>query len=141
MTLPSAVDGAVVSRGSNYRRFPVEYKRRIMAEYDLLPLGDGSRGSLLRREGLRRNQIFEWRKTREMSNESVPLPPGKKRGAKRGPVEIENERLTAVNRRLQAELARTKLALEITGKAHALLELLAESADTEAPLPKSFGQQ
>jgi hypothetical protein len=27
-------------------------------------------------------------------------------------------------------LAKTKLALEITGKAHALLELLSESADT-----------
>jgi transposase len=33
------------------------------------------------------------------------------------------------NERLEAELARTKLALEITGKAHALLELIAESAD------------
>ena len=35
---------------------------------------------------------------------------------------------------LEAELARTRLALEITGKAHALLELLSEGADSE---PKS----
>jgi hypothetical protein len=28
-------------------------------------------------------------------------------------------------------LARTRLALELTGKAHALLEMLSESADTE----------
>ena len=35
---------------------------------------------------------------------------------------------------LEAELARTRLALEITGKAHALLELLSESADSD---PKS----
>jgi transposase len=35
------------------------------------------------------------------------------------------------NKRLEAELERTKLALEITGKAHALLELISESADTE----------
>jgi hypothetical protein len=44
------------------------------------------------------------------------------------------EKLRRRNERLEAELARTKLALEITGKAHALLELLSESADTD---PKS----
>ena len=68
MTLPSAVDAAdfVVSRSSNYRRFGLEYKCRIISEYDSLPPGDGSRGSLLRREGLRRNQVSEWRKTREV---------------------------------------------------------------------------
>ncbi len=32
---------------------------------------------------------------------------------------------------MEAELARTKAALDIVGKAHALLELLSESADTE----------
>ena len=139
MTLPSVVDGAVVSRASNYRRYPVEYKRRIMAEYDLLPLGDGSRGSLLRREGLRRNQIFDWRRTSEMSNDLPPVPVPKKRAKKRGTVEVDNDCLLALNRRLEAELARTRLALEITGKAHALLELLAESADTQPPPPRSSG--
>jgi hypothetical protein len=44
------------------------------------------------------------------------------------------ERLRRRNERLEAELAKTKLALEITGKAHALLELLSESADSD---PKS----
>jgi hypothetical protein len=38
--------------------------------------------------------------------------------------------------RAEAELARHKLALEIVGKAHALLEMLAESADSE-PKPKN----
>ena len=32
--------------------------------------------------------------------------------------------------RLEADLAKNKLALEIMGKAHALLELLSESADS-----------
>jgi transposase len=31
----------------------------------------------------------------------------------------------------EAELARSKAALEIVGKAHALLEMLSESADTD----------
>ena len=45
--------------------------------------------------------------------------------------EAENERLRRENEKLAAELARTKAALEIVGKAHALLELLSESADSE----------
>ena len=45
---------------------------------------------------------------------------------------MENERLRKENDKLTAELTRTKAALEIMGKAHALLELLSESADTNA---------
>ena len=41
------------------------------------------------------------------------------------------ERLRRQNERLARELAGRKAALEIMGKAHALLELLSESADTE----------
>ena len=47
---------------------------------------------------------------------------------------VELERLRRRNERLETELARTRLALEITGKAHALLEMLSESAATD---PKS----
>lgn len=142
MTLPSAVDVAddVVSRASNYRRFGVEYKRRIISEYDLLPSGDGSRGSFLRREGLRRNQISEWRKTREMLKQDGQVIKAVKKQTKRTPERIENDRLMERNAKLEAELARTKLALEITGKAHALLEMLAESADTEV-LPRRSSWQ
>ena len=43
---------------------------------------------------------------------------------------VENERLRRENEKLTAELARTKAALEVVGKAHALLELLSESADS-----------
>jgi len=138
VTLPSAVDVAdfVVSRSSNYRRFGLEYKLRIIAEYDLLPPGDGSRGSLLRREGLRRNHISEWRKTDEILNAEGPGIGKSVKQPKRSVERIENDRLIARNKKLEAELARTKLALEITGKAHALLELLAESADTEV-LPRT----
>lgn len=41
------------------------------------------------------------------------------------------EKLRKKNAKLEAELKRTKMALEITGKAHALLELLSESADID----------
>ena len=48
--------------------------------------------------------------------------------------QIELEKLRRRNERLQGELERARLALEITGKAHALLAMLSESADCE---PKS----
>ncbi|MEV7965842.1 hypothetical protein AB0O34_07645 [Sphaerisporangium sp. NPDC088356] len=47
--------------------------------------------------------------------------------------EKENERLRARAEKAEWELAKTKAALEIMGKAHALLELLSESADNDAP--------
>jgi hypothetical protein len=59
-------------------------------------------------------------------------PRGKK--PKRTPEQVELEKLRRRNELLEAELERTKLALEITGKAHALLEMLSESADSD---PKS----
>ena len=65
MTLPSAVEGPEVgvSRRSMYRRHSDEYKRRIVTEYESLPGGSTERGSMLRREGLARTQVYEWRKT------------------------------------------------------------------------------
>ena len=45
---------------------------------------------------------------------------------------VENERLRKENEKLTAELTRTKAALEVVGKAHALLELLSGSADSDA---------
>ena len=45
---------------------------------------------------------------------------------------MENERLRKENEKLTAELTRTKAALEVVGKAHALLERLSESADSSA---------
>ena len=45
--------------------------------------------------------------------------------------DVATERLRKENERLAGELARTKAALDIVGKAHALLELLSESADSD----------
>jgi transposase len=109
------------------RSFSAEYKAGILAEYDALPAG--GRGALLRREGLYSSHITEWRKARDTA--ALGGLETKTRGAKRSPEQLELERLRKKNARLEAELERTRLALEITGKAHALLEMLSESADTE----------
>jgi len=130
MTMPSVVEDetAQVSRRSTYRRHSAEYKARVVAEWEAASAEE--RGSLLRREGLRRTQVYEWRKTSQMGDQS------RKRRAKRTPEQIENDKLRAKNKKLEDELTRTKLALEITGKAHALLEMLSESAASETESPK-----
>jgi transposase len=113
------------------RSFTGEYKERILDEYDALPVGSTGRGAVLRREGLYTSHIAEWRKARDVGAREGLAPRSKPR---RSPEQIELEALRRKTERLEAELARTKTALEIAGKVHALLEQLSESA---APEPKS----
>lgn len=110
------------------RTFTAEYKARILDEYDALPHGSEKRGALVRREGLYTSHLAEWRKARAAGARDALAPRAK---ARRSPEAVEVDRLRRRNERLESELARTRLALEITGKAHALLELLSESADTD----------
>jgi transposase-like protein len=110
------------------RRFSAEYKARVVAEYDALPHGSEQRGALLRREGLYTSHIAEWRKARDVGAREGLAPKPK---AKRSAEQVQLEKANAKIGRLEAELAKTKLALEITGKAHALLELISESADSD----------
>jgi transposase len=111
------------------RSFSAEYKARILDEYDALPVGSSERGALLRREGLYSSHLAEWRKARAVGARDALAPRAKPR---RSAEQVELERLRRRNERLETELAKTKLALEITGKAHALLELLSESADSDS---------
>jgi transposase len=110
------------------RRFSPEYKLAILAEYDRLT-EPGDKGALLRREGLYTSHIVEWRRAREAG--ALAGLAGQGRAPKRTPEQVELERVRRRNQRLEAELARTRAALEIVGKAHALLEQLSESADSE----------
>ncbi len=113
------------------RSFTAEYKERILEEYDALAAGSSERGALLRREGLYTSHIAEWRRARDAgAREGLASKPKPRRSAE----QVELERLRRKTERLEAELERTKTALEITGKVHALLELLSESADSD---PKS----
>jgi transposase len=90
------------------------------AEYDAADR-DG-KGALLRREAIYTSHISEWRKARDRG--TLHAPARRRKSAE----QVELERLRKRTERLEAELAKTKLALDITGKAHALLELLSESA-------------
>jgi transposase-like protein len=111
------------------RSFTAEYKARILDEYDALSVGTSERGALLRREGLYSSHLAEWRKARYVGARDGLAPRAKPR---RSAEQVELERVRRRNAQLEAELASTRLALEITGKAHALLELLSESADSDS---------
>jgi transposase-like protein len=122
-------DGAVSPRAERPKRrtFTAEYKLRIVAEYDAAEPGE--KGALLRREGLYSSHVVEWRRSRDAG--ALDGLAAKPRTGSRSTEQVENERLRRDNERLQRELAKTQAALEVVGKAHALLELLSESADTE----------
>jgi transposase len=127
--LGSAVeDGAMSPRSDEPKRrsFTAQYKADILAEYDAAE--PGGRGALLRRERLYSSHISEWRKARD-SGALSGLAPAKP--ARTSVEQRELAKLTARAERAERELAKTRAALEIVGKAHALLEMLSESADTE----------
>ena len=112
------------------RSFPAEYKLQILTEYDALE-EPGAKGALLRREGLYCSHLIEWRRARDVG--ALAGLAAQPRLTRRTPEQVEIERLRAEKAQLARELAKTRAALEVVGKAHALLELLSESADPDRP--------
>jgi transposase-like protein len=124
------------------RVFSSEYKLAMVAEYESAP--DGEKGAILRREGLYSSHIIEWTRAREAGQlghvsagktDAGPVASGRR--GKKSVEQIELEKLRRTNEKLQADLKKTRMALDIMGKAHALLEELSESADSDSPPKKS----
>jgi transposase len=114
------------------RTFTAAYKARILAEYDALPDGSPQRGELMRRERLYHSHIEHWR--RQQENGTLPATSGKP-AKSAGDEELarlraENKKLKARNEKLSSELGKTRTALDIAGKAFALLEDISRSADS-----------
>jgi transposase len=118
------------------RTFTAEFKARILDEYDAAP-DAAARGAILRRERLYGSHILDWRKARD-AGAAAGLT-DRRQAAARAAKKAENAELARLQRenvRLQSELNKTQTALQIMGKAHALLELLSESAEA-TPTPSS----
>ncbi|MEV6576406.1 hypothetical protein [Streptomyces sp. NPDC051577] len=99
-----------------------------MAEYDAAPKNE--KGAVLRRERLYHSHVKEWRAARyagalEKLTDRRSSPSRPKKSA----AETANEKLRRENERLKRDLAPNKAALEVMGKASALLETISESAD------------
>jgi hypothetical protein len=110
------------------RTFTSEYKLRIVAEYDAATRNE--KGAVLRRERLYHSHVKEWRAARDAGAlEKLTDRRTSPARSKKSAVEVENEKLRRHVERLEKELARNKVALDVMGKASALLEMLSESAD------------
>jgi transposase len=124
------------------RAFSPAYKLAMVAAYESAP--NGEKGALLRREGLYSSHIIEWTRARDAGLLGKPDgwetgcgTAGAGRSRKKSGEQLELERLRRQNEKLQADLKKTRMALDIMGKAHALLEELSESADDQTPPKKS----
>ncbi|BBF99790.1 hypothetical protein C8E95_6426 [Pseudonocardia autotrophica] len=114
------------------RSFSAEYKLAIVAEYENAP--NGEKGAVLRREGLYSSHVIEWTRARDVGAlEGVADSRRSAKRPKRSAEAAELERLRARNAKLESDLTKTRTALDIMGKAHALLEQLSESADDQEP--------
>jgi len=110
----------------------------MIGKYDAAT-GPGAKGALLRGEGLYDSHISYWRKARNSgalasSAAAVPaaaVPAVVHKG--RPGMEAENERLRKRLAKAEVKLGQTRAALDIMGKAFALLEMLSESADSPEP--------
>jgi transposase len=118
------------------RTFTAAYKLEMIGKYDAAT-EPGAKGALLRGEGLYDSHISYWRKARDSgaltrsaaTEGTVPAAAHKVRPAG----DAENERLRKRLAKAEVKLGQTRAALDIMGKAFALLELLSESADSPKP--------
>ena len=115
------------------RMFDAAYKRSILDEYEAAA-HDGAKGTILRREGLYSSHITEWRRARDAGALAGLAP--KARARPTSPERTELTRLRRRAERAEAELARTRLVIEIQGKASELLGRLLAESDEEPRQPR-----
>ncbi|MDX2377309.1 hypothetical protein M4I32_10910 [Microbacterium sp. LRZ72] len=132
-------DDGVVSAPSNpdsptrRRSFTPGQKLKYLSEYETA-CETGQGAAYLRRAGLYSSLISEWRKQRDAG-----LLEGKKPGEKVGAPSREQAEIARLRQQLakaEQKLVTTEMALQIMGKAHALLEQISESADPDEPRKK-----
>jgi transposase-like protein len=130
--------GQVTSSGKpgrpKRRTFTAAYKARILAAYDALPEGSPERGALLRKERIYHSHLEDWRRQQATGSRE---PGGKEEkneksseAAELARLRAENKKLKSKNDKLTRDLGKTKTALDIAGKAFALLEDISDSADS-----------
>ena len=101
------------------RTFTAEYKRRILREADAAK-ARGELGALLRREGLYSSALTAWRKERDAATQAAFSQP---RGPKPrlNPLAAENDKLRRQNQRLEEELRKAQIVIDVQKKVARLL--------------------
>jgi transposase-like protein len=126
----TATGGGPRAGRAKRRVFTNEYKRRIVAEYQAAP--KGSKGAVLRREGLYDSHVLEWKAAIESGTLESGYRRGRPRGGKaRSPeqariseLERENTRLRALVEAKEKAIVERDTALDVLGKGVAFLESL-----------------
>jgi transposase-like protein len=101
------------------RKFSAEDKKRILEEVDRAA-GHGGIGAVLRREGIYSSTLHGWRKERDAA---VHKAFSQRRGPqpRRNPLAGENEKLRRQNQRLQEELEKAHIVIDVQKKVAKLL--------------------
>jgi transposase len=132
--LRAAARAAEKPKKPTQRVYTAEYKERILVQVDELRVAGqrGEVGALLRREGLNSSHISRWEKAREAGR----LEP-QKRGRKptRDAAAEENERLKKRIAKLETDLRKAEIIIDVQKKLGALLGI--EVPDV--PDPKKNG--
>jgi transposase-like protein len=118
------------------RRFTVEQKLRILAEYEAAGTPE-ARGAVLRREGIYSSHIALWRQKRDGGGKAAL---DRKRGPKPDPRARELERLRRESERLLKRNTQLEKIVEVQGKMQALLQELG-SKETAPPSEPSRRQR
>jgi transposase-like protein len=101
------------------RNFSAAYKKKILTEADSAASSSGI-GELLRREGIYSSTLTRWRRERDAALESAF---SQKRGPapKHNPLTAENDKLRRQNQRLQEDLRKAEIIIEVQKKLSLLL--------------------
>ena len=116
----SAIDPEVPAKAKR-RQFTAAYKLRILAEVDASNVPGGI-GRILRREGLFSSHLSTWREARDTGalNALAPRKRGRK-PASRNPLSREVAELERKNARLQEELRKARIIIDVQKKVALLL--------------------
>jgi transposase-like protein len=119
------------ANGSRRRNFTAEDKLRYLAAYEkACETGEG--GAYLRREGLYSSSISEWRRLRDAG--VLDADDAARSRTPRSGLTAEQAEIAKLKKELaqaNSKLETTQTALDIMGKAHALLEQISKSADSD----------
>ena len=118
--LTSALPDPEVRPKAKRRHFTAEYKKRILDEADACQTAT-QRGALVRREGLYSSHLTFWRRQRAQGILDGLAP--KKRGVKADPLALENAQLRSDKKRLEQQLERAEMIIEVQKKIALLLGL------------------
>jgi len=116
--IPEAADPEVIAKAKR-RSFSAAYKTKILAEVEAAA-GSGNIGEILRREGIYSSTLTGWRKERDAAIHSAF---SQKRGPepKNNPFTAENEKLRRRNQRLEEELRKAEIIIDVQKKVAMLL--------------------